>query len=65
DNIGSKAANLKLSKERAESVKRYLISKGVKNKINATGYGDTRPVAENDTEEGRQKNRRVELKITE
>ncbi len=66
DNVGNAATNLKLSKERAESVKRYLIGKGVSSKrLTSEGFGDTRPVSANDTEDGRQKNRRVELKITE
>jgi outer membrane protein OmpA-like peptidoglycan-associated protein len=47
-------------------VKRYLIGKGVSSKrLTSEGFGDTRPVSANDTEDGRQKNRRVELKITE
>ncbi len=65
DNVGKPAANLKLSGDRAAEVRKYIISKGVPAaRIKSVGYGDTRPVSENDTEEGRQKNRRVELKIT-
>ncbi len=66
DNVGNAAANLKLSRDRAKEVKNYLVSKGVKAAlIKSEGYGDKRPVAENTTAEGRQKNRRVELKISE
>ena len=64
DNVGSDQANLILSKKRAEAVKTYLISKGVEaSRITALYFGKTKPVASNDTEEGRQKNRRVEMKI--
>ncbi len=64
DNIGSAAANLKLSKDRAESVKAYLVSQGANpSRIEATGYGAAQPIAENKTAEGRQKNRRVEFTI--
>ncbi|MDZ4757506.1 MAG: OmpA family protein [Bacteroidota bacterium] len=66
DKVGKPAANLKLSRDRAAEVKKYLVSKGVKAaNIKSEGYGDTRPVAVNDNDEGRQKNRRVELKISE
>ena len=64
DNVGKDADNLKLSQERAEAVKAYLVKKGIKaSRIVAKGYGATRPVAENTTPEGRQKNRRTELLI--
>lgn len=64
DNVGSAAANLKLSKDRAESVKAYLVSKGANaSRIEATGYGKTQPIASNKTEAGRQKNRRVEFTL--
>ncbi len=64
DAIGSNAANLTLSKDRAESVKNYLVSKGVNmGKIEAVGYGETQPVASNKTAAGRQKNRRVEFTL--
>ncbi|MBF0340161.1 MAG: OmpA family protein [Magnetococcales bacterium] len=62
DNTGSPAHNDKLSKDRAASVKKYLTSKGIAaNRLSTNGYGATRPVAPNDTLEGRAKNRRVEL----
>jgi len=64
DNVGSDAANLKLSKDRAESVKNYLVSQGANNgKIEATGYGESQPIATNKTDAGRQKNRRVEFTL--
>ena len=65
DNKGSDEYNLKLSDNRAKSVKDYLVSKGIAaSRINSQGYGETRPVASNETDEGRQFNRRVEFKIT-
>lgn len=64
DNVGSNAANLKLSKDRAESVKAYLVSKGANpSRIAATGYGEGQPIASNKTNAGRQKNRRVEFTL--
>lgn len=66
DNVGSDDANMVLSQERVNSVKTYLVNKGTPdNRIAAVGYGEQFPVASNETEEGRQKNRRVEVKITE
>ncbi|MEX8546529.1 MAG: OmpA family protein [Mucilaginibacter sp.] len=64
DNTGSAALNLRLSKDRAEAVKQYLVSKGANtSRIEATGYGQTQPIASNKTAAGRQKNRRVEFTI--
>jgi len=64
DNVGSDEANLKLSSDRANSVMQYVISKGVSaDRITAKGFGETVPVATNDTDEGRQLNRRVEFTI--
>lgn len=61
---GDDAYNMKLSQDRANSVATYLINKGIdKTRIVAKGYGETMPVASNDTEEGRRLNRRVEFKI--
>lgn len=62
DNVGNAKANLALSKKRAESVKKFLVGKGVAAaRLFAEGYGDSKPVGPNTTEEGRAQNRRVEL----
>jgi len=62
DSVGSDATNQKLSKDRAESVRAYLVSKGVpSDKITSVGKGKANPVASNDTPEGRANNRRVEI----
>jgi len=64
DNVGSDEKNMVLSLERAQSIVAYLVAKGIdNNRLVAKGYGANDPVAENDTEEGRQKNRRTEVKI--
>ena len=64
DNVGQSATNQSLSQARAESVRRQLIAYGcAEEAIQAFGYGDTKPVATNDTEEGRQQNRRVEITL--
>jgi OmpA-OmpF porin, OOP family len=64
DSIGSAAYNLKLSQRRAESVKEYLLEKGIDAaRVQAKGYGKENPVATNKTDEGRERNRRVELHI--
>lgn len=65
DNIGSKQYNEKLSKQRADEVKKYLESLLQDSNITfkTEGYGDTKPIASNDTEEGQAKNRRVEIVI--
>ncbi len=63
---GNDAYNLQLSQDRANAVAEYIIDRGVKeSRIVAKGYGETKPVATNDTEEGRKLNRRVEFKIIE
>jgi OmpA-OmpF porin, OOP family len=63
DNVGNPAANQKLSQQRAESVRRFLIDKGVgSNTLVAKGFGGSNPIADNDTEDGRFKNRRIEYK---
>jgi OOP family OmpA-OmpF porin len=65
DNVGGVASNLKLSKERAESVKNYLVGKGADaSNITAEGYGKAHPIATNKTAAGRQKNRRVEFTLS-
>jgi outer membrane protein OmpA-like peptidoglycan-associated protein len=62
DSVGSDEYNKGLSDRRANSVKDYLTAKGVKaSRLSAHGYGESRPVASNDTDEGRAENRRVEL----
>jgi outer membrane protein OmpA-like peptidoglycan-associated protein len=64
DATGSDDYNQKLSEQRANAVKRYLIDHGVKaSRLNSVGYGEEQPVAENDTNMGRQENRRVEVAI--
>jgi OOP family OmpA-OmpF porin len=64
DNVGSDEANVVLSKNRAESVKQYAVSKGINsNRLEAVGYGATKPIATNETEQGRQTNRRTEVRI--
>ena len=64
DNIGSDAVNRKLSKDRADAVKAYLVSKGVSaSKIETAGHGANNPISSNGTEEGRQENRRVEFSL--
>ncbi|XXF75934.1 OmpA family protein [Myxococcaceae bacterium GXIMD 01537] len=62
DNVGDKKVNLTLSKKRAESVMKYLVGKGIDAKrLKSDGKGDTVPVGDNRSEDGRSKNRRVEL----
>jgi outer membrane protein OmpA-like peptidoglycan-associated protein len=65
DNVGKPEFNKTLSKQRAESIKRFLVSLGVNgSRLNAVGMGDTQPKSANDTEEGRMMNRRVEVKLS-
>ncbi|MGQ9818295.1 MAG: OmpA family protein [bacterium] len=67
DNIGSEEYNKKLSQKRAEAVQQYLIDKHMIEPVRLIpiGYGESCPVADNSTEQGRQKNRRVEFFILE
>lgn len=66
DNTGAAADNLKLSQNRAKAVVDYLIAKGISaQRLTARGYGSTKPIGDNTTENGRQKNRRTELKVIE
>jgi OOP family OmpA-OmpF porin len=61
DNRGDPDRNQTLSEQRAQAVREYLVNHGIDgNRIEAVGYGDQRPVALNDTEEGRRQNRRIE-----
>jgi outer membrane protein OmpA-like peptidoglycan-associated protein len=63
---GDKAYNLKLSDDRAKSVMHYLVEHGIdKARLSSKGFGSTQPVADNATEPGREKNRRVEFTITD
>jgi OOP family OmpA-OmpF porin len=65
DNTGDSAANLKLSDERAKNVQAELVKLGVNaSRMEAQGYGEDHPVADNKTEEGRQLNRRISLRVT-
>lgn len=64
DSTGGAARNRELSKQRAESVRQYLIGKGIaKDRMTAKGFGPDRPLVPNDTPEGRDANRRVEFNI--
>lgn len=62
--IGSEKYNLKLSERRAEAVKRYLVNKGIApDRLMTKGYGESQPIADNKTKQGRKMNRRAELKV--
>ncbi len=64
DNVGSNESNKTLSNNRAKAVVDYLVSKGVEaNRLTFKGYGESQPVADNNTDEGKKKNRRTEFKI--
>ncbi|WP_169729260.1 OmpA family protein [Solimonas soli] len=66
DSKGADAYNLKLSQRRADAVKAYLVAHGIAaERMTTQGYGETMPIGDNSTEDGREENRRVELKITE
>lgn len=66
DNVGSDNFNQQLSEKRAKSVVDYLISQGIDaSRLKYTGYGESQPIADNSTKEGRQKNRRTEFEILE
>jgi outer membrane protein OmpA-like peptidoglycan-associated protein len=65
DSVGTEAFNQVLSEQRAEGVRSFLTGQGVpESSTTATGFGKTRPIASNDTAEGRQQNRRVEMIVT-
>ena len=64
DNVGKVEANMLLSKDRANAVMNYLIKAGIEStRVSAKGYGDSSPVATNDTDAGKQKNRRTEVRV--
>jgi OOP family OmpA-OmpF porin len=66
DNVGSPEANEKLSGERALAIKKALVAKGVKaERLLAVGFGQSKPIADNATEEGKAKNRRTEFRVAE
>jgi len=61
DNVGDPQRNQRLSEQRAQAVRQYLVSHGIDgSRVEAVGFGDTQPVASNDTEDGRAQNRRIE-----
>ena len=64
DGAGTESYNLKLSEERADSVRRFLVAEGVSaSRVTAIGFGEAYPLVSNDTQSGRQQNRRVEIEI--
>ena len=64
DNVGSEEYNIDLSLRRAESVKRALMQRGIDEiRIKTAGYGSSKPLKDNDTEENRAANRRIEMKV--
>lgn len=66
DNVGQPKDNVKLSGERALTIKRWLVDHGIpKDRVIAVGFGESKPIADNSTEEGKAQNRRTEFKIAE
>lgn len=66
DNNGTEAYNMRLSKNRAEAVKKFLVANGVaSSRIKTSHFGESKPIADNKTEEGRSRNRRVEMNVNE
>jgi outer membrane protein OmpA-like peptidoglycan-associated protein len=64
DNVGKESTNLRLSQKRAEAVRDYLVSKGISpTRLEAVGYGPTKPLMSNKTKRGKAKNRRTEFKV--
>jgi OOP family OmpA-OmpF porin len=64
DNVGTEAYNQKLSERRVEAVRDYVVKKGVDGgRISGEGFGESKPIADNRTKEGRAKNRRVEINV--
>ena len=66
DNVGSTANNRRLSRRRASSVRTYLVLKGVDDgRLTSEGYGESSPIADNSSAQGRKRNRRVELRVVD
>ena len=64
DNVGTEAYNQALSERRVNSVRDYVVKKGIENsRVSGQGFGESKPIADNKTAEGRAKNRRVEIKV--
>jgi OOP family OmpA-OmpF porin len=64
DSIGDNKTNLILSENRSKSVKSYLVTKGIdESRIKCVGYGENQPITSNSSNEGREKNRRIEIRI--
>ncbi|MCL7975272.1 MAG: OmpA family protein, partial [marine benthic group bacterium] len=64
DSVGEDDFNMDLSQRRAESVRNYLVELGLaRDRFDTTGFGETRPIADNETEEGRHRNRRTEFRV--
>jgi OmpA-OmpF porin, OOP family len=64
DNVGNPEANLKLSQSRVDAVKKYITSKGIsKNRVKTKAFGGSQPIARENTEEARARNRRVEMRV--
>lgn len=64
DNVGNPEANMKLSQSRVDAVKKYITSKGIsKNRVQTKAFGGSQPIAKENTEEARAKNRRVEMRV--
>jgi outer membrane protein OmpA-like peptidoglycan-associated protein len=65
DNVGDATTNKELSQKRAEAVKRYLINAGVaESRMTSVGYGSEMPIADNATPKGKEKNRRVDFRLS-
>jgi OmpA-OmpF porin, OOP family len=64
DNVGADAYNQRLSERRVNSVRDYVVKQGVDaGRVSGQGFGESKPIADNRTKEGRAKNRRVEIKV--
>ena len=64
DNVGKDEDNMKLSQDRADEVRKYLVSKGIETaRVTSKGYGPSQPVADNTNDVGKAKNRRTSLKV--